>query len=184
MGLFDKIRSKITSSDGKTELPSATFATRPDVVYAPVSGMLVSLKEVKDEVLPVALLGDGGYPYAVPLNYALKGDTLLFHCAREGHKLDAVKRCGKASFCVVSRADVTEEEYTTYFESVIAFGQVRVLGEEEKRGAIEAFSDRFVHRGEEERDREIGRFFPSLVMLEMRIEHMAGKRAIELVPRE
>ena len=132
----------------------------------------------------LALLGDGGYPYAVPLNYALKGDTLLFHCAREGHKLDAVKRCGKASFCVVSRADVTEEEYTTYFESVIAFGQVRVLGEEEKRGAIEAFSDRFVHRGEEERDREIGRFFPSLVMLEMRIEHMAGKRSIELVPRE
>lgn len=59
MGLFDKIRSKITSSDGKAELPSATFATRPDVVYAPVSGMLVSLKEVKDEVLPVALLGDG-----------------------------------------------------------------------------------------------------------------------------
>ena len=55
MGLFDKIRSKITSSDGKAELPSATFATRPDVVYAPVSGMLVSLKEVKDEVLPVAL---------------------------------------------------------------------------------------------------------------------------------
>ena len=132
----------------------------------------------------LALLGDGGYPYAVPLNYALKGDTLLFHCAREGHKLDAVKRCGKASFCVVSRADVTEEEYTTYFESVIAFGQVRVLGEEEKRGAIEAFSDRFVHRGEEERDREIGRFFSSLAMLELRIEHMAGKRAIELVPRE
>ena len=80
--------------------------------------------------------------------------------------------------------DVTEEEYTTYFESVIAFGQVRVLGEEEKRGAIEAFSDRFVHRGEEERDREIGRFFSSLAVLELRIEHMAGKRAIELVPRE
>ena len=59
MGLFDKIRSKITSSGGKSDLPSATFATRPDVVYAPVSGMLVSLKEVKDEVLPVALLGDG-----------------------------------------------------------------------------------------------------------------------------
>ena len=59
MGLFDKIRSKMLSGDGKTVPASATFATRPDVVYAPVSGMLVSLKEVKDEVLPVALLGDG-----------------------------------------------------------------------------------------------------------------------------
>ncbi len=59
MGLFDKIRSKMLSGDGKAVPASATFATRPDVVYAPVSGMLVSLKEVKDEVLPVALLGDG-----------------------------------------------------------------------------------------------------------------------------
>ena len=58
MGLFDVIRSKF-SSDGKAAPAEATFATRPDTVYAPVSGMLVSLKEVKDEVLPIALLGDG-----------------------------------------------------------------------------------------------------------------------------
>lgn len=59
MGLFDRIRSKLIPGDGKALPASASFATRPDVVYAPVSGMLVSLKEVKDEVLPVALLGDG-----------------------------------------------------------------------------------------------------------------------------
>ena len=61
MGLFDLIRSKTSSSDNgsKATLAEASFATRPDTVYAPVSGMLVSLQEVKDEVLPVGLLGDG-----------------------------------------------------------------------------------------------------------------------------
>lgn len=129
----------------------------------------------------LALLGEGGYPYAVSLNYVLCGDRLYFHSAREGHKIDAVKGCGKASFCVVSRADVVPERYTSYFESAIAFGRVRILGEEEKRAAIEALSDKYVHRGDAERDREIDRFFPSLCMLEMKIEHLSGKRAVELL---
>lgn len=132
----------------------------------------------------LALLGEGGYPYAVPLNYVLRGDRLYFHCAREGHKIDAVRGCAKASFCVVSRADVVPEKYTTYFESAIAFGQVRILDEGEKRAAIEALSDRFVHLGDAARDAEIDRFFPVLCMLEMRIEHMTGKRAIEILSQE
>ncbi len=132
----------------------------------------------------LALLGEGGYPYAVPLNYALCGGKLYFHCAREGHKIDAIRGCKKASFCVVSRADAVPEEYTTYFESAIAFGQVRIMGEGEKRAAAEAFADRFVHLGDAARDREIDKFFPSLCMLEMTVEHVTGKRAIELTPRE
>ena len=59
MGLFDKIKSAFVSSDGKMMAPEASFATRPDTVYAPVSGVLVSLKEVNDEVISAGLLGDG-----------------------------------------------------------------------------------------------------------------------------
>ena len=59
MGLFDKIKSAFTSSDGAMVPPEASFATRPDTVYAPVSGVLVSLKEVNDEVISAGLLGDG-----------------------------------------------------------------------------------------------------------------------------
>ena len=60
MGLLDKIKSAFStgSSDGQVPV-SASFATRDDVVYAPVSGVLVSLKEVNDEVLSAGLLGDG-----------------------------------------------------------------------------------------------------------------------------
>lgn len=132
----------------------------------------------------LALLGEEGYPYALPLNYVLEGESLYFHSAKEGHKLDAVKGCDKASFCVVSRADIVPEEYTTYFESVIVFGRMRVLGEEEKRAAIRRLSDKYVHLGDAAREREIGRFFPSLAMLELKAEHISGKRAIELTAQE
>ena len=59
----------------------------------------------------LAVLGDGGWPYAVPLSYAFDGEKLYFHCAREGHKLDAIRREARASFCVVDRDEVVPEEY-------------------------------------------------------------------------
>ena len=40
----------------------------------------------------LALCGDDGWPYAVPLSYAYRDGKLLFHCAVEGHKLDALRR--------------------------------------------------------------------------------------------
>lgn len=59
MGLFDKIKSAFVSEDGTPVPPVASFAVRHDVVYAPVSGMLVSLEEVNDTVISGGLLGDG-----------------------------------------------------------------------------------------------------------------------------
>ena len=50
----------------------------------------------------LALLGDHDYPYAVPLDFVLDGDKIYFHCAKEGHKIDAIQRHDKASFCVLS----------------------------------------------------------------------------------
>ena len=75
----------------------------------------------------LALMGDEGYPYAVPMSYVYDDGKLYFHCAKEGHKLDAVRRCSKASFCVIDQDQIVPEEYTTYFRSVILFGTIRIL---------------------------------------------------------
>ena len=78
----------------------------------------------------LALQGEGGYPYAVPLSYVYTGGRFYFHCARAGHKIDAVRHSPKASFCVIGQDQVVPEEYTTYYRSVIAFGAVlRCLAE-------------------------------------------------------
>lgn len=131
----------------------------------------------------LALLGDEGYPYAVPISYVYDGGKLYFHSARSGHKLDAVRRCPKASFCVIDQDQVVPEKYTTYFRSVILFGKIRILEEEgEKRAAIEKLADRYAPHGpRESRDKEIRQEWKALCVLEMTVEHMTGKEAIELV---
>ena len=58
----------------------------------------------------LAVAGDGGYPYAVPLSYVYQEGTLFFHCAKAGHKLDALRRCSKASFCVIDQDQVVPPE--------------------------------------------------------------------------
>ncbi len=131
----------------------------------------------------LALAGDDGYPYAVPLSYVYADGKLFFHCAWSGHKLDAVRRSDKASFCVIDRDEIMPERYTTAFRSVIAFGRVRVLEDEgEKRAAIEKLAARYVPEDGAERRREaIDRDYDRLCMLELTVEHMTGKEAIELV---
>ena len=130
----------------------------------------------------LAVAGDGGWPYAVPLSYAFDGEKLYFHCAREGHKLDAIRREARASFCVVDRDDVKPAEYTSYFRSVIIFGRVRVIEDEaQMRAAIELLARRyFPEDSAENRRRAIEREWAGLCMLEMDIEHMSGKEAKEL----
>ena len=130
----------------------------------------------------LALLGDGGYPYALPISYVYDGEHIYFHCARTGHKLDAITREPRCSFCVIDQDQVVPEEYTTYFRSVIVFGQMRVIiDESEKRSAIEKLAVKYAPSDTaENRDAFIQKEWAPLCMLEMNIEHMSGKEAREL----
>ena len=130
----------------------------------------------------LAVLGDDRYPYAVPLSYVYDGSSIYFHCAKSGHKLDAVHNSDKASFCVIGQDDVIPEEYTTYFRSVIIFGRIQILEEEnEKRRAIEKLAVKYYPDDSEAgRQKAIGREYRPLCMLKLTIEHMTGKESIEL----
>ena len=111
------------------------------------------------------------------------GDKLYFHCAKAGHKLDAVRREPKVSFCVIDQDRVVPEEYTSYFRSVIAFGTIRIMeDEQEKCAAIEKLAVKYAPEDSVSRRQEvIHREWAPLCMLEMTIEHLTGKEAIELV---
>ena len=74
----------------------------------------------------LALAGDNGYPYALPISYVYSDGKIYFHSAKSGHKIDAVKRCEKASFCVIAEDNIIPEEYTTYYKSVIVFGKLKI----------------------------------------------------------
>ncbi len=80
----------------------------------------------------LALLGDNGYPYAVPISYVYSDDKLYFHSAKAGHKVDAIRQSNKASFCVIAADDIHPSEFTTYFRSVIAFGRIQIIESEDE----------------------------------------------------
>lgn len=134
----------------------------------------------------LALSGDEGYPYAVPISYVYDGDKIYFHCAKTGHKLDAISRNEKASFCVIDQDQVVPEKYTTYFRSVIAFGRIQVIEDEaEKRASIEKLAVKYAPEDtDRNRKNAIEKEELPLCMLRMDIDHITGKEAIELIKRK
>jgi nitroimidazol reductase NimA-like FMN-containing flavoprotein (pyridoxamine 5'-phosphate oxidase superfamily) len=131
----------------------------------------------------LALAGDDGYPYAVPLSYVYDGEKLYFHCAKAGHKLDAIRSCSKASFCVIDQDKVVPEEYNTYYRSVIAFGTIRILEDDgEKWSVMEKLAVKYAPMDTPEgRKIAIEREWNPLCVLEMTIAHMTGKQSLALM---
>lgn len=130
----------------------------------------------------LALHGDKGYPYAVPVSYALVGMVLYFHSATNGHKVDAIVRDTRVSFAVVSRDEVRPETFTTHFESVIVFGRARsVTDDDEKRSALMALARKYSPDHMHEAVGEISSERHRTAVFAIDVEHVTGKRARELV---
>ena len=131
----------------------------------------------------LAVLGDERYPYAVPISYVYDGNALYFHCARNGHKIDAIKACEKVSFCVIDRDDVVPQKYTTHFRSVIVFGRANIVeNDDEMRTAIEKLAIKYTPTDSKtNRDVTIKKEYALLRIVRIDIDHLTGKEAIELV---
>ena len=130
----------------------------------------------------LALHGDGGYPYAVPISYVYHEGKLYFHSALAGHKVDAIRSCDKASFCVIEQDDVQPKKYTTFFRSVIAFGRIHIIeDEQDKLEAALLLGNRYNPNDDESLKKELEGGFTRMLMIRFDIEHLTGKEAIELI---
>lgn len=129
----------------------------------------------------LALHGDEGYPYALPISYVYADGCLYFHSALTGHKLDAVRRCNKVSFCVVAQDEVLPEKYTTAYKSVIAFGRIRVMDEGEKLPAVLKLAEKYNPGHPAQSRAEADKGIKAMHMLELKIEHLTGKQGKELL---
>ena len=138
------------------------------------------MKEQPHGVLAVE--GDDGYSYAVPLSYAYKDGKIYFHGATEGHKYDAAKKSSKVSFCVIGQDTVVPEKFTSCYRSAVVFGQARLLSEgSEYDEAIYALAKKYSPAETEESiQKEIASSAGRLFMIAIDIDHMTGKEGIEL----
>ena len=129
----------------------------------------------------LAVIGDEGYPYTVPINYVYTDGKVYMHSALTGHKIDAIRACDKASFCVIDADDVVPADYSTNFRSVVAFGRVRIVEDErEKMMSIRLLGDKYNPNQPESLDAEVSKSFARLHMIALDIEHMTGKQSKEL----
>lgn len=130
----------------------------------------------------LAVTDDGGWPYAVPLSFVHDNGRLYFHSAPAGHKIDAIRHCDRASFCVIDEDEVVPEEFTTYFRSTIAFGNVHIVeSRDERMHALELLGKKYSPGLDDALAQEIDTLFARTCVLRLDIERLTGKEAIELV---
>lgn len=125
----------------------------------------------------LSVIGDDGYPYGVPMDhwYCEADGKIYFHGAKEGHKLDAIRANDKVSFCVYDEGYRKEGEWALNIRSVVVFGRMRIVDDEEKRREICTnlclkFTDdpQYI-------ENELKNFFARTCCLEFVPEHMTGK---------
>ncbi|MCR5218707.1 pyridoxamine 5'-phosphate oxidase family protein [Treponema sp.] len=137
------------------------------------------LKNEKRGVL--SLIGDDGYPYGIPLShmYSEKDGKIYFHGAKEGHKIDAIKNCDKASFCVYDKGYTNPGEWALNVKSVVVFGRVKLIDDIKRAEEICSDLVRKFTSDEEYLKKELANALSRVQCFELEIEHMTGKRVKE-----
>ena len=125
----------------------------------------------------LSVLGDDDYPYGMPLNhyYCREDGKLYFHGGMKGHRVDAVRRHDKVSFCVMDQGFRREGEWALNIKSVIVFGRMEEVTDREKCDEIYRLLSRKFIIDDEYTQEEIRRSGPHTMLLALVPEHITGK---------
>ena len=125
----------------------------------------------------LSVLGDDDYPYGMPMNhwYHEEDGKIYFHCGKVGHRLDALKRHDKVSFCVFDRGYRNEGEWAYNVKRVIVFGKIEIVADLSRIAEITRklcckFTD-----DEQYIEREIASSAHKTLLLVLTPEHICGK---------
>ena len=129
----------------------------------------------------LAVNGDDGYPFALPVNYFYDQDNekIYFHGAKAGHKVDALKKCDKVCFTVYGNEHYEEGDWAPYVQSTIVFGRCHLIDDAsitEKR--VRELAEKY-YPSKDEIDIEIQKSLRAVQLYEISIEHLSGKQIQE-----
>ena len=127
----------------------------------------------------LSVLGDDGYPYGIPIDFVYDQGKLYFHCAKEGHKIDAIRSCDKASFSLIDEGVRKDGDWPLHFKSVILFGRIRILEDREEILSKVRLLGLKYFPSPEEVEEELRHSGNRVCCLELSVEHMTGKRIKE-----
>jgi len=116
-----------------------------------------------------------GVPHGIPLNFSLAGDSLYFHCAPEGRKIDILSANARVSFCVVGNTQLLPEKFGTKYESAIATGSVEELSAEDKRQGLVLLVRKYSPDHVKEGLEYIDKLIDKTKVFRIRLESITGK---------
>lgn len=121
---------------------------------------------------------DDGLPYGVPLCFALSGNSIYFHCAPEGQKLDNLMHDSRVCFTAVLGAENQAERLTMHYRSAMAFGTARIVyGEDERAAGLRLLCDKYAPDMEPAaREAYFKRHMPDTLVVRMDVEYIDGKK--------
>lgn len=135
----------------------------------------------------LALIGEQGFPYAVPLSYVFSetDNSIFFHSALTGHKIRALSSSSAASFCVIDADEVIPEKFTTAYRSVIVFGNAVVVHDKKRcQYGLELLGRKYAYNHEEAIQAEIAGAFNQTCVIELTIDVLTGKEGLELTKKK
>ena len=125
----------------------------------------------------LSVLGDDGYPYGMPMNFWYCEDNghIYFHGGKTGHKIDALKRCDKVSFCVYDQGYRRDGEWALNIRSVICFGRIKAVENQSMAMEISRKLSFKYTSDSEYIEKEIVSSGPGTLCLELIPEFITGK---------
>ena len=125
----------------------------------------------------LSVLGDDDYPYGMPMNhwYCEEDGKLYFHSGKTGHKIDAMKKHDKASFCVYDEGYRNEGEWALNIRSVVVFGRIEII--EDHQQALEITRKlSYKYTGDSDYiEHEITHYGHEVLVFALVPEHITGK---------
>ena len=127
----------------------------------------------------LALLGDDDYPYALPMSHVYVDGKIYFHGSLKGHKIDAIKKYPKVSYCVLNDGVLEENSWWYTFKSVIVFGKIKIITDrDDKINKLTYLGDKFFPTHEETKN-EIKKLLDKTAVFEITPKHISGKMVHE-----
>lgn len=129
----------------------------------------------------LAVNGEDGYPYAIPVNYLYCEDEnkIIFHGARVGYKAEMIEKNDKVCFTVYGNVTVKDEEWAPYVQSAVIFGRCRAVGDYARTiELVRKFADKY-YPDKDIMENEIAESGKAVRMFEIEIEHISGKEIQE-----
>lgn len=129
----------------------------------------------------LSVLGEDDYPYGMPMNHWYNEDDgeIYFHCGKSGHRLDALRKCNKVSFCTYDQGYREEGEWAYKVKSVIVFGKMEIIDDMD---TIVDITTKLSHKFTQDEayiQGEIDKYAAATLLLRLTPEHICGKIVAE-----